>query len=465
MLKKIALLAALAAALSFIAGAAITSARAAEPVLSESDDAFLRDQATRIVASARLAPGRSNGKWKNRTHYVVHVPGGNMGYPAFWVRDAVMMLGSDLVSVRDLEDWIRLMCSVIRNRDWHVRPGVVVPAYALPDHINFNGKATFFPGTYETGKKQGGIPWGKYPPLDDHFYFVKAVYEHWKMSHKKGFLLKRMKTAFGRMRLLELCERAYQVAPVDPESRLCVAGDIHTENAKDFGFCDAEAKSGKLLFTSVLKFTAARELAVLFRATGQLGKAEAFEQDAAAIRRGIPAAFFHPTQETGEGWLYSATGVGNQPDVWGSAFAIYSDAVDHQTARKVALALARSYRDKSAVREGCVSHILSDDAKNPNGWQVTLSPRGEYQNGGYWGAASGWYIAAINSVDVTAARDMSRDYIQFLRDHIRADGAAEAWEWFNPDSGKKNNPLYVATVALPYLTLLQANLLRPSVDR
>ena len=47
---------------------------------------------------------------------------------------------------------------------------------------------------------------------------------------------------------------------------------------------------------------------------------------------------------------------------------------------------------------------------------------------------------------------MARDYIAFLR-------ASPAWEWFNPDTGKHNNPQYVATVALPYVTLWRAGLL------
>ena len=415
-------------------------ARGEQPLLSDSDDAFLHDQARRLVALARLPPGT-----RNRTPYVMHVPGGNMGYPAFWVRDAVMMLGGDLVSSSDLEDWIRLMCSVLRKRDWHVRPGVVVPAYAVPDHINFDGRATFYPGNLETGSRQGGAPWGKYPPLDDHFYFIHAVYEHWRMTGSTALLQAKMPTAFGHARLMKLCQRVYHVAPVDPETGLCVAGDIHAGHVNDFGFCDTVSKSGKLLFPSVLRFTAARELAAMFRALGKPRKALAFERDAAAIQLAIAATFLHA------GWLHSATGVGNQPDVWGSAFAVYSGAVDADTARRVALTLAGAYRDQSAVRDGCVRHLPGNAV-----WEATLSPPGEYQNGGYWGTASGWYIAAINTVDPAAARDMARDYLQFLR-------TQEAWEWFNPDTGKHNNPQYVATVALPYVTLhLLGRATRPS---
>ena len=154
----------------------------AQPLLSKADEAFWHEQARRIVDSARLEAGQKSGKWLNSTPYAVHVPGGNMGYPAFWVRDAVMMLGGDFIDAGELEGWIRLMASTIYSKDQPIRPGVLVPAFAVPDHINFDGKPTYYPGNYETGNKQGGPPWGKYPPLDDQFYFLIAVYQHWKMT-------------------------------------------------------------------------------------------------------------------------------------------------------------------------------------------------------------------------------------------------------------------------------------------
>jgi hypothetical protein len=54
---------------------------------------------------------------------------------------------------------------------------------------------------------------------------------------------------------------------------------------------------------------------------------------------------------------------------------------------------------------------------------------------------------------------MARDFVQFLRNHMRPDGMTQAWEWFNPDTGENNNPLYVATIALPYIVLKNAGLL------
>ena len=412
-----------------------------------------------MVDSARLDSGQMSGKWRNQTPFILHVPGGNMGYPAFWIRDAAMMLGGDFITAAELEDWIRLISSTIRVEDWPVRPGVLVPAYAVPDHINFDGRATFYPGNYETGEKQGGKPWGKYPPLDDHFYFLTMVYRHWKLTGSVALLRSSVKLASGEEPLAGLCEKVYRLAPADPETALVVAGDVETENAKDFGFCDAESKSGKLLFPSILKYVAASELSELFTALGRDASAGSYRADAARLKTSIARTFFHRSSESGEGWLHSATNVGDQPDVWGSAFALWCGALDDQVGQSVARALVRAYREKTAVREGCVRQILTTDRTSGGGWQVSISPVGEYQNGGYWGTPTGWYIAGMRRVDRNAATNMARDYIQFLKRHKRPDGRPEAWEWFNPETGRTANPLYVATIALPYLSLKGAGLL------
>jgi hypothetical protein len=233
---------------------------------------------------------------------------------------------------------------------------------------------------------------------------------------------------------------------------------VETENAKDFGFCDAESKSGKLLFPSILKFVAAAELSELFRATFNPRQERVYREDAGRLKTALPNTFYHASGCTNEGWLHSAANIGNQPDVWGSAFAIQSGAVGGTAAQAIARALVRAYREKTAVREGCVRHILTTDNKNGGGWEISISPVGVYQNGGYWGAASGWYIAAMSVADRDAAASMARDFVAFLRTHKRPDGLPEAWEWFNPDAGRNANPLYVATVALPYLSLAQARL-------
>ncbi len=79
--------------------------------------------------------------------------------------------------------------------------------------------------------------------------------------------------------------------------------------------------------------------------------------------------------------------------------------------------------------------------------------------GRYWGTPVGWYISAMFRADPAAAAEMVKDYLRFLRSHPRADGLTQAWEWCNVESGRFVNPLYVATVALPYISLKEAGLL------
>ena len=429
-------------------------------LLSRADEAFWKDQARLIVASAALTSGGASGSYRNTTPYDLHVPGGNMGYPAFWVRDAAMMLGGDFIPAAEIEGWIRLIASTVPGpQDWTVRPGVVVPAGSVADHINFDGKPVFYPGIYDSGDKQGGPPWGKYPPLDDAYYFIGMVFDHWKATGSLDLFRSVVKMPFGEARLDDLCEKVYRVPSADPSTGLIVAGAVDTENAKDWGFCDAESKSGKLLFPSALKFVAAGRLSEMFQASGRPERARRYRDEAARIKSAITATFFRASADGTEGWLHSATGVGDQADVWGSAYAVASGAVDAPAARRVAAALRRAFSDKTAVREGCVRQILTTDLTYQGGWQISIVKPGEYQNGGYWGTPSGWAIAAIALVDRPSAARMAADFVEFLKNRRRPDGLPQAWEWFNPDTGQSNNPLYVATVALPYLSLQRAGLL------
>lgn len=437
--------------LTIVAGWAL-AAQGAEPLLSREDAEFLREQAGRMTAAARLGPGQASGKWRNQTAYAVRVPGANMGYPAFWVRDAVMMLGADLVPAEEVEGWIRLMASTVRGKDWQVHEGAVVPAWAVPDHINFDGRATFYPGTYDSGTKQGGKPFGKYPPLDDHFYFITAVYEHWRMAGSTKLFRSKVGTAGREMELAELCARVYRVAPADEGTGLVATAGA--DEAKDWGFCDTVSKSGKLLFPSVLKHNAAGQLAELFTAAGDGGKARRYREEARRLRKQIARTFARE-----DGWLRSATGVGNQADVWGTAFAVWSGAVEGPAAKRASRALVRAYRDGTAVGDGLVRHILTNDAAHGGVWEQCIAAPGTYQNGGYWGTPAGWYIVALRLTDAAAARGMAKEYVEFLRRNLRADGLSEAWEWVNPGTGKRNNPFYVATVALPYISLKRAGLL------
>jgi len=414
----------------------------------------------RIVQAARVAPGGKSGDKINTTPYAITLPDSGHAYMALWPRDSNMALGADFVSVDDIQGWIKLMASIIPSANWQVRPGIKVPAYFLPDHVNFDGKATFYPASYDTGTAQGGGTAGCIPPLDDNYFFLFTASEYWSKTKKTDLFKSEVMTPAGPVVLSDLCLKVFDATPLDATTGLPMTGDINgPDNARDFGFCDGVWKSGKLMFTAVLRYDAAMRLIPQYRAIGDQAAVDHLKQAAALIKKNLGPTFYHEGSNPGEGWLHSASDFSNQPDVWGSAYAVAVGAVDAETSPKVARALLRGYKDHSTVISGCVSQVLHNDPAHPNGWMKSTCAFGEYQNGGYWGTGTGWYIVALNTIDPNAAHEMAADFIRFLRANVNSVGLTQSWEVFNPDRNEYIHPHYVASTAFAYGILKRAGLI------
>jgi len=445
----------------------LASARA-DYLLSPGDTQWFHDQANTIVQEARIAPGETAGTGerpgdKNTTPYVFYVPDGPRAYGAFFPRDSNMDLGADFISEKDVEGYVRLMAATVLQTPWQVRPGIKVPAWTLPDHVYLNGKANYWPGP-QTGNDMGGGSFQAQPPLDDSYFFLFTVAEQARMAGNVDFLKSKVAIAGGEIPVADLCLEVYYSSPVDPATGLVQTGDIDTpDNAHDFGFCDGVAKSGKLLFTSVLRYDAAQRLAPLMRKLGHPDLADRMLADAAKIKKNLGPTFYHDTAIPGEGWLHSATNFSNQPDVWGSAYAVEIGAVDKPTGDKVARSLLRGYKDHSLVKNGWVTQVLMNDPKFPKGWQRSTCAFVDYQNGGFWGTGTGWYILALNTIDPAAAKAMTNDFVKDLRANLQPNGTTQAWEVINGFGTQFQHAGYLATVAFPYAQLTEAGLLDSSV--
>ena len=99
-----------------------------------------------------------------------------------------------------------------------------------------------------------------------------------------------------------------------------------------FGFVDSITHTGELLFCSVLKYRAAKELAELHQLIGNEAKVSEYNSIAERIRSSIPATF----SSKGD-LLRASTAKSCQPDVWGSAFAVYVGALEAKQAEAVCL--------------------------------------------------------------------------------------------------------------------------------
>ena len=315
----------------------------------------------------------------------VLLPSGDEKYVSFWVRDAAMMAESGLISNCDLKRYIEIIALKGQNDDKCVllENGLTVPAYAVADHINYDGCPVFFPGTYNSGQDQGDGTFGSFPPFCDNYYFVLMVDAYLRQSSDYEIL----DTKYNGLLLLNRLEYAFAGYNIDDESGLCCSdAEKHTV---DWGFVDTIKKSGKLLMASLLRYNAACALERVFEHRGDNTKRNYYFALAQKIRTNVMDVFY----DAETGWFYSATGIGHQHDVWATAYAVFSGiTLDERTLS----ALSNAYADGKAVVDGYVRHILTDeDFSNSSAWESAVSTHNEYQNGAYWATPTGWYAYAL----------------------------------------------------------------------
>lgn len=364
------------------------------------------------------------------------VPSGDMKYSAFWVRDAAMMAESGLIAEEDLKSWICYISSAGQNSNGtlQLKNGLSVPEWAIADHIEFSDEATYFPGTMASGEDQGTGMFGFYPPHDDQYYFIEIAYLYFKKSGSTRLFEK----CIGKASIFERLEKAFLSYNINRDTQLCFS--TLPNYTVDWGFCDTIKKSGYLLYPSLLRYRAALRLEEIFTAAGYSQKAAHYKKATDVIRENIVSLFYK------DGWLYSATELCCQRDVWGTAFAIWLGVLPSEQALQGAGRLLKAYRDRECVSEGQIRQILlSDDSVTA--WESSGSPYQTYQNGGYWPVATGWYAYAISLADRDAAAELMTELLGQITAHK---SAGAPYEWMNIDDTEHSGLYYGASAALPY---------------
>ena len=373
-----------------------------------------------------------------RKEYPLLLPSGDNKYDSFWVRDCAMMCMSGIVNA----ERVRLYLDIFLTHgysasDLRLSGGLTVPAGAMADHINYNGRPVFFPGTYADGPDQGDGEYGFYPPFCDGFYVVCLAGYYVGATGDCGW----QEESAGAFKKADILERLYECYSTD-ETGLCVSdGSAYTV---DWGFCDTVVKTGKLLFPSVLRFKSALALEKIFRKDER--KSRYYRVQAEKIAKNIDSTFFS------DGWLLSATGICRQPDVWGTAFAVYEGVLSEEHAAACSRSLLRAYRDKTAVTDGYVRHILTADAQGRGFWEKAHVRENEYQNGGWWGTPVGWYAYALSKTDKAAAAELLEDY---LTEYLRFKEAGAPFEWISADKSRLEGKRYGTSAACPYEAILR----------
>jgi len=431
----------LASLMAPIALAAPSGAADDTPFLTSADAQFLKEITAAVVDASRVPTNAVIGRvGPNTTGATLIRPGGRECYPAFWIRDYAMSVDAALFTPAEQRHAILLTASTQQDKAWNLPSGSYVPKGAIADHITFAGKPIFYPGTLDDYEGQGGPQWGILPALDDHFYFIIMTDAYLRQTHDTGIL----KRTINGKTLLERLESAFAVPPANPENGLAYC-DSATRGV-NFGFFDTVTHTGELLFCSLLRYEAADDLAAMQETVGDTAKARKYRLAAQQIRQALPR-FGLPG-----GMLKASTGVSAQPDVWGTAYAVYCGALQGPLKTAACNALAQACRDGQIAHRGNIRHVPTGADFSPaSAWEKALAAKNTYQNGAYWGTATGWVCYAIAQVDRPAAQALAAEYVAELRegDFRKSPDHGSPWECFHPDKDHRQNPVYMASVTCP----------------
>lgn len=402
----------------------------ATEIVSQDDVAYLEKLTQDVGAASRVEPGAKAGKWRNQLGFAYFAPGGMDCYPSFWIRDFVMSLECGVIPRETAYAALECMAKFQAKEEMRLASGALVPKGSIADHIRPDGVAVYFPGTYDPSKS-GGATWGFRPALDDNFFFI----------HLAGYLQDVDMAKYG-----DALEAAFHCVSCDADG---VVECGEKDRGVSFGFSDSVFQTGKLLWATLLKARAARELSQLFDRAGKPEKSKHYAAIHHRLRQKTAEVFWHES-----GLLLSATGICRQPDVWGSAYALYYDLVPEKTAAAISDALAKFYRENEISCEGQICHVphsyFADDASC---WQKTSCKIAVnvYQNGAYWATPTGWVVYAIAQRHPAEAEKLFQEYIRHLkRSDFRLKGKNGApWECIYPASDYFQNAVYLTSVSCP----------------
>jgi hypothetical protein len=231
--------------------------------------------------------------------------------------------------------------------------------------------------------------------------------------------------------------------------------------AVGFGFCDTVYLTGSILFPSLLRHRAANHLAELCASSSRPAEATQYQKIADAIASHIVPVFADPKAK--HAWLLAATGIGRQPDVWGTLYALHLKILPNDFAKRARDTLADAIRRGTITSVGAVRHIPTDfDASPTTAWENVAPnfPKGAYQNGGYWHTPTGWLFEALHQDHPDLAEKIWRDYIAHLRQHDFRKGSTEGapFECFSKSLAAPLNPVYMTSVTVPLAVIRNLNI-------
>jgi hypothetical protein len=323
------------------------------------------------------------------------------GYDAFWLRDYAYMLegNAGAFTDRELIDACHFFINAQRSDG------------AMVDCVKFDGTPVYMPGNGTLGRN---------PVADGSQFAVDVAWQTFKKTRDTNLVAEIASKLIVGMKAV----------PRNPSTGLVHIMPGAEVDRCPYGFTDSVHKQGDELFCSLLFVQASRQLADLLEAVGRNGEAGYWRDQAAQVSRKIREVFWDP----GIGLFRAATLVCNQPDIWGSAFAVTLGVADREQARAVARYFKEHYGE--IVKRGQLRHL-------PGGmfWEATFTKPGTYQNGAYWATPVGWFVETLDLADHKLA---DQTVIDLVDDFIATRDENECI-----NDGYSNVSHYIASTTLP----------------
>jgi hypothetical protein len=372
--------------------ASVCSLRAAEPtpVTGVSDAMRWLEVRSREMIRA------SKREMKDGTH--AFPPQVGSGYEAFWLRDYVYMLEGCPEAFTDQE--LRQACLLFVKALRADGSGV--------DCIRFNGTSIYQPGYGSMGEN---------PVADGGQFTVSLAWHTYQRLHDPALL----DSMIGPL------VRTMEAVPRNPRTGL-----VHIRpggwDRCPYGFMDSVRQQGDVLFCSLLLIQADGQLADLLKAAGRPDDARGWLEEAQKLVLAVRKTFWDEKL----GLFRAATEKCREPDLWGSAFAVYLGVTTPAQSLRVAGYFKEHYGQ--IVQHGQLRHLPTGEY-----WESACA-KDTYQNGGYWATPVGWFICTLDLIDPKLA---DQTLVDLVRDFQRRG----VTEWVHDDHTAIAN--YVASATMP----------------
>ncbi len=405
---------------------------------------FVRDVSNACRYSAMTAELR--GKTPNALAFDPVKPGGLKSYPAVWVQDFTMIFSAGFLPPECGLDHLRLILKTQNGGQARaLDSGAGVPPWAIADHINFDGKPVFFPGTYSSGPDQGGEPWGLRPPYNN---FFDVIWLAWMLVHRLARGKALLQETIGERSVYERLERAFRVPPVDEHGIVFTRAE---DRAVGFIFNDSIYMTGSLLMPTVLRCRAARQMRDLAARLGKTAEAKEYAREAERPLAAIGETFAHDS-----GWLRACTGVSSQPDVFGTLHALYAGVLPAPYRARAVRAILDGLERGQIEQAGALRNVpLEYSFSASTAWERTPTANNTYQNGAYWHMPAGWLASILQDVRPDLAHAFFARYLAHMKqeDFRKHAGSFAPWEWLFADQRSDSCPVFGPSAALPYAVL------------